>query len=95
MTFDRDRPQSLRDSRWRDDAACTGLDPDVFFPVDDGKSRLSAVQAKRVCQLCPVRDPCLSWATSASVDYGVWGGLTGPERRALRSRGPRRRSPHR
>ena len=93
MAFDRDRSWSGRDSRWRDDATCSGMDPDVFFPVDEGKSGVSVVQAKSVCR-GPVREPCLSWATSASVDYGVWGGFTGEERRAMRSRRARRRSPH-
>jgi Transcription factor WhiB len=35
---------------------------------------------------CPVRQPCLDYAISNRIAYGVWGGLAERERRALRSR---------
>ena len=36
--------------------------------------------------LCfPVRQPCLDYALSHAITYGIWGGLTERERRALRS----------
>lgn len=95
MTLDRHGLPAERDTRWRDDAACSGMDPNVFFPVDEGRSASSALQAKSVCRGCPVRGACMHWATTVSVDYGVWGGFTGDERRALRFRATRRRSPSR
>ena len=41
-------------------------------------------EAKAVCRACPVRDQCLDWALEQGIDHGVWGGLAGDERRALR-----------
>ena len=69
-------------ARWRDLAACRGADLDVFFP---GRGQ-SAGPARQVCAACPVRQPCLDYAISNRISHGVWGGLTGRERRALQSR---------
>jgi WhiB family transcriptional regulator, redox-sensing transcriptional regulator len=67
---------------WRNDAACKGSDVSVFFPASDEE----AGPAKSVCASCPVRERCLEWALSTSQDDGIWGGLTGVERRRLRRR---------
>jgi WhiB family redox-sensing transcriptional regulator len=69
-------------ARWRDLAACRGAALNLFFP-ERGES---AEPARRVCAACPVRQPCLDYAISNRITYGVWGGLTERERRALRSR---------
>jgi WhiB family redox-sensing transcriptional regulator len=69
-------------ARWRELAACRGSDLGVFFP-ERGKT---AGPARRVCAACPVRQPCLDYAITNRIAYGVWGGLTERERRALRSR---------
>ena len=62
-----------------------GADLNLFFP---GRGE-SAEPAREVCALCPVRQPCLDYAISNRIVYGVWGGLTERERRALRSRSVR------
>jgi WhiB family redox-sensing transcriptional regulator len=41
--------------------------------------------AKRVCAACPVRQECLDYALRVREQYGIWGGLTEVERRALAS----------
>jgi WhiB family redox-sensing transcriptional regulator len=69
-------------ARWRELAACRGADLEVFFP---GRGE-SAGPARQVCAACPVRQACLDYAISNRIAYGVWGGLTGRERRALQSR---------
>jgi len=69
-------------ARWRELAACRGSDLGVFFP-ERGET---AGPARRVCAACPVRQPCLDYAITNRIAYGVWGGLTERERRALRSR---------
>jgi WhiB family transcriptional regulator, redox-sensing transcriptional regulator len=69
-------------ARCRELAACHGTDLDVFFP---GRGE-SAEPARQVCAGCPVRQPCLDYAISNRIAYGIWGGLTERERRALRSR---------
>ena len=41
-----------------------------------------------MCQGCPVRLECLADALDSRTEFGVWGGLTERERRALRRRRP-------
>lgn len=65
---------------WQSLAACTGADPDLFFP-DRGELALAA---KVVCAACPVREQCLAHALIFHEDHGVWGGTTPTERRRLR-----------
>ena len=78
---------------WRDHAACSGLDPDLFFPVSASGASLTEIEAaRRICQCCPVMTPCLRWALDLGQVSGIWGGTTEEERRALR-RGPAPRSP--
>ncbi len=44
-------------------------------------------QAKRICAGCPVKTECLAEALDNQMEWGVWGGMTERERRAvLRSR---------
>lgn len=70
---------------WRDRAACRGTDTELFFPSVNGAAAQRAHrQAKAVCATCPVLAQCLSWALTSGIDFGVWGGLTADERRALR-----------
>ena len=68
-------------AHWRELAACRGTDLEVFFPGRDE----SAGPARQACAVCPVRQPCLDYAITNRIAYGVWGGLTERERRALRS----------
>ena len=73
-----DKP--IDDGRWRDRAACKGMDPALFFP-----QRGNAVAAPlAVCAQCPVQAPCRAFAIRFR-EPGVWGGTTGRDRRAERS----------
>lgn len=70
--------------RWRDDAACLGLDTELFFPVDDRAS--SVEMPRRVCRGCPVRAECLADVLATEEParrFGVVGGTTPGERRVL------------
>jgi hypothetical protein len=69
-------------ARWREQAACRDTNLNMFFP---GRGE-TAGPARQVCARCPVRQPCLDYAISNRIVYGVWGGLTGRERRAEQSR---------
>lgn len=40
-------------------------------------------EARRYCQDCPVSIECHGYATSESIQWGIWGGLTSLERRRL------------
>ena len=64
---------------WADEAACRGVDKDLFFPAA-GKN---ATEAKAICAECPVLEPCREWGIGNET-YGIWGGLSERERRTLR-----------
>jgi hypothetical protein len=72
---------------WRDQAACRGTDPELFFPAGESGPVHDAqvAAAKAVCAGCPVRAACLAEAL-ARIPYGIAGGLTEQERRRLRTR---------
>jgi hypothetical protein len=61
---------------WQAHALCAGTEPEAFFPEKGGSIR----RAKRICQTCSVRGPCLLYALKEEERFGVWGGLDGTER---------------
>jgi WhiB family transcriptional regulator, redox-sensing transcriptional regulator len=61
------------------DAACRGMDAEVFFPPADGDDGM----AKEICAACPVRAACLAFAIDHAERFGVWGGLNEKERARL------------
>ena len=67
---------------WMDDwsarAACRASDPDALFVQGAAQNR-----AKAVCVGCTVRTECLADALDTRIEFGVWGGMTERERRAL------------
>ena len=74
-------------AEWSDAAACRGLENLLFFSPDvmetkDARLRRER-QAKLLCADCNVREECLSSALAQRESYGIWGGLTELERRAL------------
>ena len=86
MTAPRSTSQAIGQD-WRSVAGCLGVDPELFFPVaETGPAHDAQVAAaKAVCARCPVVAECLAEAL-ARIPYGVAGGLTEDERRALRRR---------
>jgi len=68
---------------WRDSALCVGEQPDALFV-----SGAAQHDAKRLCRACPVKVECLAEALDGGMEFGVWGGLTERERRALLRRRP-------
>src|SRR5438445_13628959 len=64
---------------WQDQAACHGIDPDVFFPNSEEEAGI----ALSYCSGCRIRELCLAWALKNGERYGVWGGLTEQQRRRL------------
>lgn len=76
--------------------ACETEDPELFFPIADTGSRVQRSkaaqqieEAKAVCQRCPIRAQCLAGALARDEEFGVWGGLSEKERRALKRRAAR------
>lgn len=73
---------------WWHVGACRDEDPELFFPVGETPlAKEQAEEAKVVCEGCPVRVACLSWALSTRQEHGVWGGKSEQERRSLLRRG--------
>ncbi|MEU0787941.1 WhiB family transcriptional regulator [Streptomyces sp. NPDC006173] len=68
---------------WRGDSACGSSDADDLFANSPRQKR-----AKVVCMQCPVRTECLAEALDDRIEFGVWGGMTERERRALLRRRP-------
>ena len=75
------------DQTWAAQAACAGTDPDSLF-VRGSAQR----QARQVCLSCAVRIECLADALDSHAAFGVWGGLTERERRAIMKRYPNERN---
>lgn len=69
------------DLSWQDDAHCTQVDPEQFFPSQGTRT---TVAAKKVCSGCPVITQCLEYSLAANEHYGVWGGLSEMDRRKLK-----------
>lgn len=67
---------------WIKQAACAGMDPDMFHPErGDNHTRWKAVQ---ICEQCPVRQACADYAIDANEQLGIWGGLGHHGRRHAR-----------
>ena len=68
---------------WAPSAACREETPDALFVRGAEQNK-----AKLVCKGCPVRTECLAEALDNQIEWGVWGGMTERERRALLRRRP-------
>lgn len=75
--------EHMEQADWRVGASCRDEDPDGLFVR--GKEQR---KAKLVCIACPVRTECLAEALDGRIEFGVWGGMTERERRALLRRRP-------
>ncbi len=78
-----------RDLSWIEKANCRGCDPDLFFPPWRSQGDTGAAiyydQARPVCDGCVVKAECLELGLEPENRlYGMFGGLTPKERRALR-----------
>jgi WhiB family redox-sensing transcriptional regulator len=69
--------------QWALQGACTDVEPDALFVRGAAQQ-----QAKQVCMSCPVIAECLADALDNHTEFGVWGGMTERERRALLKRRP-------
>ncbi|MET0900985.1 MAG: WhiB family transcriptional regulator [Mycobacterium sp.] len=68
---------------WVAQARCRGADPDELF-VRGAAQRKAAV----ICRHCPVIAECGADALDNQVEFGVWGGMTERQRRALLKQHP-------
>jgi len=67
------------DTTWIDQAACKGMDTNLFLPErGDWRKQREAVT---VCNGCPVKWNCLAYGLGER--QGIWGGQTDKARRAI------------
>jgi hypothetical protein len=78
------RKRAARSIDWRDSSGCQGVDTETMFSDSPGTQK----RVQGICRGCPVRTTCLSdaleYEQSSYMLWGVVGGLTTVQRRALR-----------
>lgn len=73
------------DAGWRFDAACWGMEVNIFFVEKGPNAKQKNEEAKKVCRKCLVRFDCLESALREPQPwFGIRGGLTPKERRRVR-----------
>jgi WhiB family transcriptional regulator, redox-sensing transcriptional regulator len=68
---------------WASQAACRVSQPDQLFVRGAEQNK-----AKKMCAGCPVKAECLAEALENQIEWGVWGGMTERERRAVLRKRP-------
>lgn len=83
-----DTPTAQTRTGWMAAAACRDHDPALFFPVRSYGNAVKTqnAQAKAICATCPVREVCAEYGMALGNNApGIYGGLTGADRRRLRA----------
>ena len=80
MNLHTDLAEFLDIPAWYKDANCKGSNQDDFFPERGS----STVIAKKICSECKVQKECLEYAVERKERFGIWGGKSERERRAIR-----------
>lgn len=70
---------AIMNREWEKQAACRGMNPDLFFPEF---GFLLEPDVPAACGRCPVRGECLDYAITHD-EQGVWGGLTDDQRKRI------------
>ena len=68
---------------WVSQALCRSADPDDLFVRGAAQRKAAAI-----CRHCPVMRECGADALDNRVEFGVWGGMTERQRRALLKQHP-------
>lgn len=75
------QPQPWQRPDRYDQAACRGMDPDLFFPARGDTQAVN--EAKATCAGCDVRALCAE--AGHGEHFGIWGGLSERQRRRKRT----------
>ena len=67
------------DNEWMAQGNCRLEPPSTFFPSDG----VGVEVAKRICEDCAQKAPCLEYALRNRIDHGVWGGTSERQRRRI------------
>ena len=68
---------------WVLQGLCLTADPDKLFVRGAAQKKAAAL-----CRDCPVKAECLADALDNEVEFGIWGGMTERQRRALLKQHP-------
>ena len=68
---------------WVSKARCLSTDPDELFVRGAAQRKVTLI-----CRHCPVIAECLADALDNQIEFGIWGGMTERQRRALRKKHP-------
>src|ERR1017187_2618732 len=79
-------------SDWRSQAACKGVDGNIFVMTNDERCKNRYDEAKKICATCPVDKECLYYALTFTYEQGrcretllgCWAGTTLRQRTNLR-----------
>ena len=77
------RAVEAEERAWVSKALCKDKDPDELFVPGAAQRKAAAI-----CRHCPVMQQCVADALDNQVEYGVWGGMTERQRRALLKQHP-------
>lgn len=67
------------DNDWMARGNCRFEPPATFFPSDG----VGVEIAKKICETCSVKEPCLEYALAHRIDHGVWGATSERQRRRI------------
>jgi WhiB family redox-sensing transcriptional regulator len=67
---------------WTADGLCLEYVDDANWFPERGES---CEPAKKICRQCLVAEECAAFAMTEGIHQGIWGGLSGMERRQLRA----------
>lgn len=87
----RDLPFHIQDpdeDRWRPLANCRDESTEIFFVGKAGSNSRTVRKAMQICDECVVKKECGDYAVQWDERRlpGIWGGMTGQERRRERKR---------
>ncbi len=66
-------------TEWMANGLCAEKHPSTFFPSDG----VGVEKARKICNECPMQQPCLEYALRNRIDHGVWGGTSERQRRRI------------
>lgn len=67
---------------WKLNGACVGANPEWFFPTPGNTTMTDA--AVSLCNKCPVRVKCLTYALETDSAWGIWGATTEKQRKQIK-----------
>lgn len=83
-------PAELVNPRTFEQPLCAEVSPSFFFlddlddnTIDEATANTSYKVAVTICSSCEHISDCAEWGIRKEI-WGVWGGLTPPQRRAIR-----------